>query len=327
MKYKSVAATGKGGPEVLSIIENESHQVQGEEVFIKVLSCGVGYTDVAMRYWRYPGVPNFPFVPGYEIVGQVEAIGENVTKVKVGDIVGALTVYGGYSEYIYLGQDHLVRLPDSLEPCEAAAVILNYTAAWQMLRRVAQVKAGDRVLVTGASGGVGTALLDLGKMENLILYGTASANKHQALNRFGACLIDYKTCDFADVIKKKEPQGLDYAFDSVGGAFIKKSYETLHRDGLLVNYSFNLKSFSNIMKTMFDMMSGIPQGKKGKGYGIAANYKLDKKPILDDIAAIFDLLAAGKIKPLIAERLPLLEAQKANQLLESGNIVGKIVLL
>lgn len=120
---------------------------------------------------------------------------------------------------------------------------------------------------------------------------------------------------------------MDFVFDGVGGAFTRKSYDTLHRGGLLVNYSFNLKSFSTAMKSIFDIMSGIPQGKKGKGYGIAASYNMNKKPILEDIATLFDLLAAGKIKPLITKRMPLLDAAEANRLLESGEVTGKIVLM
>ncbi len=327
MKYKSVIITKKGGPEVLQIVENELRSPDKGEVLIKILACGVGGTDVAMRYWNYPSVPKIPFVPGYEIVGIVEEVGHNVTAVSVGDRVGALTVYGGYSQYIYLKQDHLVKVPKSLDSGEAVTIILNYTSAYQMLKRVAHANEGSHVLITGASGGVGSALLDLGKMENLVLYGTASINKHESLKQSGAFLIDYKSQDFVDIIKKKEPEGLDFVFDGIGGEYIRRSCEILRRGGVLVEYGYALKSFSYLMKTIFDSFSGLVKGKKVRGYGISASYKTNKKPILEDIATLFDLLEKGKIHPLIYKRLPILEAAEANRLLESGQVTGKIVLI
>ena len=327
MKYKSVIISKKGGPEVLQIVENEFRSPDKEEVLIKIQACGVGGTDVAMRYWNYPGVPKIPFVPGYEIVGIVEEVGQNVTAVTKGDRVGALTVYGGYSEYIYLKQDHLVKVPKSLDSGEVAAIILNYTSAYQMLKRVAKVNEGSHILITGASGGVGSALLDMGKMENLVLYGTASIKKHNLLKHSGAVLIDYKSQDFVEIIRKMKPEGLDFVFDGIGGEYIKKSFKILHRGGVLVEYGYSLKSFSYFMKSIFDLLSGIPKGLKAKGFGISASYKMNKKPILEDISTILNLLGKEKIKPLIYKRIPILEAGEANRLLEGGQVTGKIVLI
>ena len=327
MKYKSVIISKKGGPEVLQIVENEFRSPDKEEVLIKIQACGVGGTDVAMRYWNYPGVPKIPFVPGYEIVGIVEEVGQNVTAVTKGDRVGALTVYGGYSEYIYLKQDHLVKVPKSLDSGEVAAIILNYTSAYHMLKKVAKVNEGSHIFITGASGGVGSALLDLGKMENLVLYGTASIKKHDLLKHFGAVLIDYKSQDFVEIIRKMKPEGLDFVFDGIGGEYIKKSFKILHRGGVLVEYGYSLKSFPYFMKSTFDLLSGIPKGLKAKGFGISASYKMNKKPILEDISTIFNLLERGKIIPLIYKRIPILEAAEANRLLEGGQVTGKIVLI
>jgi len=280
-----------------------------------------------MRYWNYPGAPKIPFVPGYEIVGIVEEVGPNISSVKIGDRVAALTVYGGYSEYIYLKEENLVMVPKSVDSGEAAAVVLNYTSAYQMIKKVAQVSEGNNVLITGVSGGVGSALLDLGKMENLILYGTASIQKHDLLKRFGAYLIDYRSQDFVEIIRNKKPEGLDYAFDGVGGDFIRKSIKTLHRRGTLVEYGYSLKSISYFMKTMFDLLSAIPLGVKVKGYGISAKYKMNRQSVLEDITAVLNLLENGKIKPLIYKRMPILEAAEANRLLENGQVTGKIVLI
>jgi NADPH:quinone reductase-like Zn-dependent oxidoreductase len=327
VKYKSIKISKKGGPEVLQTIENEFRSLDKKEVLIKIQACGVGGTDVVMRYWNYPGTPKIPFVPGYEVVGIVQEVGQNVTAVNIGDRVGALTVYGGYSEYIYLKQEHLVKVPKSLDSGEAVAVILNYTSAYQMLKKIANIKEGNNVFITGASGGVGSALLDLGKMYNLVLYGTASIEKHELLKQFGAFLIDYKSQDFVQIMRNKKPEGLDFVFDGIGGDYIKKSFAILHRGGILVEYGYSLKSFSYFMKTLFYMLSGIPKGLKAKGYGISASYKMNKKPILEDISTIFNLLENKKIKPLIYKRIPILKAAEANRLLESGQVTGKIVLI
>jgi NADPH:quinone reductase-like Zn-dependent oxidoreductase len=326
MKFKSVMVTKRGGPEVLQIVENELRPAAPNEVLVKILACGVGHTDVDMRYFKYPGSPKIPFVPGYEMVGIVETVGNRVTRVQVGDVVAALTVYGGYSEYIYLQEENIVKVPKSLDAGEVAAVILNYTAAYQMIKRVAHVKTGDRILIIGASGGVGSALLDLGKMEKLIMYGTAAAEKHEKLRTFGAVLIDYKKQNFVEVLRDKEPDGIDYVFDGVGGPFIKEACKTLRPGGLLVNYSFNMKSFSGFFKSIIDMVSGSKHGKKAKGYGISANYQMDRKSVLEDISTVLDLLEKGKIKPLISKRMSIFEAGAANRMLENGEVTGKIVL-
>ena len=154
MKYKSVLVVKQGGPEFLQVVENELRSPEADEVQIKLLATGVGRTDINYRYGLSPFSPKVPFVPGYEIMGTVEAVGDAVTRVTVGDRVAALTGQGGYSEMIYLGQEHLVPVLPSLDPAEVVAVVLNYVSAYQMLHRMAKVKAGDKVLVNGASGGV-----------------------------------------------------------------------------------------------------------------------------------------------------------------------------
>ena len=326
MQFKSIIISKKGGPEVLKVVEKELVAPVNDEVLIKIQACVVGGTDIIMRHYNFPGTPKIPFVPGYEIVGIVHETGP-LSTFKIGDRVGALTTYGGYSEYITLKPEHLVRVPKSVDAAEAAVIILNYTTAYQMLTRVAKVKAGDKVLITGASGGVGSALLDLGKMYNLELYGTASYQKHEFLAHFDATIIDHRTRNFETILKDIYPQGIDYVFDGVGGAYIKKTIQVLRPGGLLVEYGYSLKSFSYFMKSLFNMFSGIFKGIKAKSYGISVNYKMNKQPVLEDMAELFKLLEVGKIKPLIYKRMSLIEAGEANRLLENGKVTGNIVLI
>jgi NADPH:quinone reductase-like Zn-dependent oxidoreductase len=328
MKYKSVIVTKRGGPEVLQVIENDLRQPAVKEARIKVLATGVGQTDINYRYGYSPLSPKVPFVPGYEVMGIVDAIGEGVTKVAIGDRVAALIGYGGYTEVNYLGQEYLVPVPQTLDPAEVVTVILNYVTAYQMLHRVAKVKAGDKVLIIGASGGVGTALLQLGKLAGLKMFGTASSSKHKLLTELGVTPIDYHTQDFVEVIHQAEPSGLDFVFDGMGGEYGDRGLTVLKRGGKLVAYAAPvglLALLQGLIKLAF--VNIMPNDKSAEFYGITALYMRDKKPFMDDLPQLFKLLEEGKIKPIIAAKFPILEAAKANQLLESGQIIGNIVLL
>lgn len=327
MKYKSVVLTKRGGPHVLQIQENQLKAPKGTMVQIKLFSCGVGGTDIAMRYGYYPFAPEIPFVPGYEIVGKVTAIGPGVTQFKAGDTVAALTVHGGYSEYLHLEEEHLVPVPENIPPDEAVATILNYCTAYQILHRTLDVKKGDKVLIIGASGGVGAALADLGRLAGLKLYGTASSQKHTGLKNQGVIPLDYQSENWMSAMRQKEPNGLDYVIDGVGQQYINKGFSLLKDGGRLVEYGY--PSFMGMLFGIvkIKLLSWAPNGKQGEFYGISAQYKKDKATLHADMRTLFDLLKKGKIKPLIAKRFPILEAAAANRLLESGKISGKIVLV
>ena len=326
MKYKSVIVTRRGSPEVLKTIENDLRAPSDGEARIKILATPVCGPDITARYGHTPFAPKIPFVPGYAIIGVVDAIGKGVTNAAVGDRVAALTVYGGYAEYIFLGQEELIPVPVTLDPAEAVTLILNYVLAYQVLHRSARVKAGDKVLIIGASGGVGTALLQLGKLANLSMYGIASTSKHHVLTEHGATPIDYHTQDFVEVIRQAEPDGLDAVFDGMGGDYLERGFSLLRRGGTLVEYS-NPLSFSGLLRLLAKVIlfNVLPNGKTVKLYGNSSRF--NRRPFLEDWATLFKLLEAGKIKPIIMKKFPILEAAKANELLESGQVIGNIVLL
>ena len=327
MKYKSIIVTRRGSPEVLEIIENDLRAPLAREARIKILASCVCLPDIQARYGHTPFAPRVPFVPGYAIIGVVDALGDRVTNVAVGDQVAALTVFGGYAEYIFLGKQHLIPVPATLDPAEAVTLILNYIVAYQTLHRSAKVKAGDKVLIVGASGGVGTALLQLGKLANLSMYGIASKSKHNILIEYGATPIDYHTQDFVEVIRRAEPYGLDAVFDGMGGDYLKRGFSLLRRGGTLVGYG-NPLSFSRMLHLLGQVIlfNLLPNGKSAKYYGTGIS-RFNRRPFLEDWATLFKLLEEGKIKPIIAEKFPILEAAKANELLESGKVTGNVVLL
>jgi len=330
MQYKSVIVTRKGAPEVLEIVENDLREPLAGEARIKILATCVGRTDIGYRKGELSFAPKIPFVPGYEILGVVDAVGEGVTNVVVGDRVAALIGHGGYTEYIYLGKEHLVRVPATLDPAEAVTLILNYVSAYQMLHRSVEVKPGDKILIIGASGGVGTALLQLGKLSNLRMYGTASLSKHTILTELGAIPIDYHTQDFVNVIRRMEPDGLDFMFDGMGGDYAERGLAVLGQGGTLVEYpapSANLFALLRGIARVAWQQILLKNSRSVKSYGASALYRMDKRPFMDDLSVLFKLLEEGKIKPIIAKKFPILEAAKANELLESGQVIGNIVLL
>ncbi len=334
MKYKNVIVPKRGGPEVMRINEEDLHEPSPGEVRVRILAVPVCLPDVQARYGQSPSKPNLPFVPGYAVIGSVDSIGpekrhsvRNITQFSVGDQVAALTVYGGYAEYIYLAKNQLIPVPPGLDPAEAAILILNYMVAYQTLHRSARVKSGDKVLIIGASGGIGTAFLQLGQLAGLKMYGLASKNKHAILAAHGAIPIDYHNQDFVEVIRRLEPNGLNAVFDGMGGDYIQRGISILGRGGVFVEYG-NPLSIPGLLKVLGKTLltNLLPNWKRARVYGTSTSL-FGRQPFLEDWAALFKLLADGKIKPVIEDRYPILEAAQANARLESGQVVGNLVLL
>ena len=320
---------------MLQIVENELRAPSGDEVRIKIICTGVGFTDVIMRYGNYIFAPKIPFVPGYEIVGIVDALGKKVKGVSIGQRVAALTVHGGYAEYIYLPPEELVAVPDGLDAVEALSLILNYVTAYQMLHREAQVKSGQTVLITGASGGVGNALLQLGQLAGLKMYGTTSKKKQDLVRQLGGIPIDYLGEDFVEVLREQEPEGIDAVFDAIGWRFGWRAYKTLRRGGKLVSFGQTASVQNgkvNVMMGYVDfllpsILNVVPDGKSGTFYGITGLYRKDPLPLREDLPKLFELLAMKKVKPMIDSVLPLTEAVRANKMIENGEVKGKLVLM
>lgn len=334
MKYKSLLVTRCGGPEMLQVVENDLRPPARDEVRIKVLAAAVSRPDVTARRGEalYSGTwlgQKLPFIPGYAVIGDVEAVGERVRTVAVGARVGVLTVTGGYTEVLYWRSDRLIPVPATLDPAEAVPLILNYIVAYQAMHRVAKARAGDKALIIGASGGIGTALLQLGRLAGLEMYAIASQRKHAILTEYGATPIDYRTQDFAAVIRQAEPGGLDVVLDGMMRLdAMRGALSLLRRGGRMVSFG-EPASRSELFRTLWLALHTklTPNGKSLSLYGTSTYFLFDQKSYLEDWAALFQLLAQGKIKPVIAAQFPILEAAKANTLLESGQVIGNVVLV
>jgi NADPH:quinone reductase-like Zn-dependent oxidoreductase len=327
MKYKSVIVTARGAPEVLKVVENELRPPGKGKALIKILAAPVCAPDITTRYGLSPFVPKPPYQPGYAFIGDVETLGPGVSRVSVGDRVAGLTAYGSYAQYIEWDAARLIPVPASLNPAEAAPIILNYIVAYHVMHRWAQVKAGDKVLIVGASGGIGTALLQLGRLADVEMYGLASPDKHHILNEYGAVPIDYHTQDFVDVIHSVQPHGLDAVFEGMAGDYFKRGFSVLARGGTLVGYG-NPLSVSGMFKVLAQtaIFNLLPNGKSAKYYSTGVS-RLKWDMFLEDWAKLFSWMEAGHIQPIIAARFPLLGAAQANQMLEDGQVIGNIVLV
>jgi NADPH2:quinone reductase len=329
--YRAVMLTGKGGPRALDVLKVVTLPVEEPgpgQVRVRVRAAGVGSTDFLVVGGSYRYGPKIPFVPGYEIAGVVDAVGPGVDRLRVGQRVAALTVYGGFGEMLVRDAEHFLPIPDGVSDRDAAAVILNYVTAYQAIHRVAKVQAGQTALVTGAAGGVGTAILQLLRLAGVKTYGAASPAKHATLRALGAVPIDYRAGRLDRLVRALEPNGVDLVFDGIGGANIGPCIGALRRHGHLVAYGFmaatgllaTLAMFVNIL------LGSRLRGRRGSFYGISALYQKDPKPLREDLPKIFSLLAEGKIDPMIAKTFPLLEARGALGFLAAGAVEGKVVL-
>jgi len=334
MKSKRIIIARKGGPDVLQIVEDDLPEPQSGEVRVKILAAGVAFAEVMMRYGMYPGAPSMPFTPGWDLAGVVDRLGAGVTALKEGQKVVALTGFGSYAQYRNIAAQELVPVPDKVDAAEAVAVALSYVTASQMLHRFAHAESGERILVHAAAGGVGTAILQLGKLAGLEMYGTASKGKHEIVSTLGATPIDYRTEDFVERIRSLTSDGVDIVLDAIGGDTTTRSFRTLRKGGRLMAYGFT--SFAGkgnpIPKILAQFLriglwQVLPNGRKAKFYSIQGTEKKHPGWIREDLAKMVALLAEGKINPIIAERIPLAEASRAHELIEGGTTQGKLVLI
>ena len=326
--YRAVMLTKKGGPEVLQVVELPIQAPGQRQLRVRVRATGVGASDLLMFEGNYPFAPKIPFVPGYEVVGVVDAIGDGVSGFYLGQRVAALTVWGGFGELLVREAEDFLPVPDAVSDRDAAAVILNFVTAWQMIHRVAKVQAGQTALVTGAAGGVGTAALQLLRLAGVKTYGAASAKKHDIVRSLGAIPIDYREGPLDRLTRAIEPEGVDYVFDAVGGANIGLCIGALCRGGTVVGFGFmGAPGVLSKLAMFWNLFIGSRlRGRRGGFFGISALYRKDPKPFREDLPEIFALLAEKKIEPLVTRTFALLEARQAIELLAAGSVEGKIVL-
>jgi len=344
MRHTRIVVIRYGGPNELRVIEEECPAPTHGEVRVKVLAAGVALPDVMVREGIHPETPAAPFTPGWDLVGAVDRLGEGVAGIEPGQIVAALPISGAYAEFVCLPQRELVAVPSGLDAAEVVSLVLNYITAYQMMHRSAKVRLGQRVLIHGAAGGVGTALLQLGRLAGLTMYGTCSSRGAAAVSDLGGIPIDYRQQDFVKEIHRLTSEGVDAVFDPIGGAHIWQSREALRPGGRVIDYgntsSLRGAGLASRRPGRRNRLHGIPifalyiaggwllpGRKRVVPYSIQWLKRLRPAWFRQDLVALFDLLQQQRIKPIIARRFPLAEARHAQELLETGGVIGKIVLV
>jgi NADPH:quinone reductase-like Zn-dependent oxidoreductase len=329
MRNTRIVLSALGGPEVFKIIEDDVRDPGTNEVRIRILASGVAFADVLMRRGLYSGVPPLPYSPGYDIVGVVDCVGADVSQWKSGDYVAALIQTGGYSRLIVLPSSELVRVPAGLDPAEAVSLVLNYTTAYQLIHRIAKLSQGDKVLIHGAAGGVGTASLQLGSLVGLKMFGTASKPKHALVAALGGIPIDYRSEDFG-----QRAAGVDAVFDAIGGRNWLRSYRALGKGGRFVGYGMSAAiegGQRNVLLAIASFawlrLASLLPGKSARWYNVMTEKKKQPDQFREDLSRLLAMLQEKLIRPVVAERLPLREAARAHELLERASVSGKIVLI
>jgi NADPH:quinone reductase len=344
MRHTRIIVTHYGGPEELRVVEEECPEPKDGEVRVRVLAAGVSLPDLLMREGVHPETPRLPFTPGWDLVGVVDRLGSGVSGIEPGQVVAALPISGAYAEFVCLSQRELVPVLPGLDAAEAVSLVLNYITAYQMLHRSARVKPGQRALIHGAAGGVGSALLQLGRLAGLEMYGTCSSRGAPAVSDLGAVPIDYEHQDFVEKIHRLTREGVDVVFDGIGGAHMWRSRKALRPGGKVVVYgltsslrggrlawgrSGRRRRFHGMFAYGLYIAGGwlLPGRKRLVPYSIQWLKRLRPALFRQDLIALLDLLRQQKIKPLIAQRFPLAEARHAHELLGKGGVTGKFVLV
>lgn len=340
MKQHKIVMTRRGGPEVLELVEDKIPEPKPGQVRVKVEVVALAFADILIREGMYPGVPKAPLTPGYQLIGVIDAFGDGVREsqeLSKGTHVAALTTIGACAEYLCLPKDEVVPVPEGAAFDQAAILVLNWVTAYQMLHRVAEVTAGQQVLVHGAAGGVGTALVQLARLAGATVYGTASTSKQDAVAASGATPIDYTCSDFVERIAElTDGAGVDIVFDAVGGANLWRSRRCLRSGGVLVSYGFSSglrngrkRSGLTAPSTLasVQLMSLIPDGRRAQFYAIQTCKKNHPEWYRHDLTALLDLLLHKNIEPVVARRMPLDQIEQAHQLLGASALTGTIVLM
>jgi NADPH:quinone reductase len=320
-----------GDPERLEVVHAPLPTAGRGEVRVRVLASSLNYTEVLIRRHLYPQTMRLrpPFVMGYDVVGEIDQLGEGVHDLRIGDRVADMTVVGSNADYRTLRANDVARVPVGLDAAEAATLILSWTTAYQLLHRAAQAQPGQRVLVHGAAGAVGQALLVLGRLADLELWGTVRGEHMALVRELGATPIDYQHEDFTRVV----PGGFDVIVDGIGEDGYRRSYAALKPGGLLcaIGFSASVQAQRRMIPIVREiarlyLWRLLPGGKRARFYSVNAMRARHPTWFNEDLERLFGLLATGAIRPRVAERISFDEVAEAHRRLEAGGLEGKLVL-
>lgn len=337
MAWQHIVLNAFGGPDQLTLVtEPELPEPASGQVRVRVLAAGTGFTDTIIRRGQYVDIKQKPpFTPGYDWYGVVDKLGAGVSALQVGQYVADMPGIGGYTQYLCVDAGQVVPAPEGLDPAEAVCMLLSYTTAYQMLTRVRHIPPGSKCLVHAAGGAVGTALLELGRLQGLVMLGTASAGKKALVESLGARHIDYRNEDFVARARQLSGGGVDVVFDTIGGQNWARSYACLKRGGSLIGFgalqiTTGEESTASLLwgfAKLLLLWKLLPDGKHSTFYNVLTRRKKRPDEFKADVQALFALLKAGKLHPAIEARVPLAQAAAVHHRIDRAEVKGKIVLM
>lgn len=327
-RMKKVVITEFGDESKLAIVGDELPDPSAGEVQLSVEYSIVSGSDVNMRRGTYPFQRKPPLTPGYSVVGKVRLNGKGSSKFKIGERVACLSKYDGQAELINLPERFLVRVSDGVDLKAAVSLVLDWVTAYQMLHRVAHVESGNRIFVHGLSGGVGAALLSLGRIQGAQVFGTASPMKHDELRRLGAVPFDYSNKSWISAVQQLG--GVEAVFDPLGYESFDESYSVLKKGGIVVAYGLNLPALKKIPRppafpVFVKLLSRnllFWSGKRTTFYGI----RRGSKNFTPDLELLLEWLKSGRISVPIKATFKLEDIQKAHREYASSARMGSIVI-
>jgi NADPH:quinone reductase len=327
---KAIQISRTGGSDVLDYVDVPTPSPGPGEVLVKADAIGVNYFDTMIRTGRYRWMPKLPFILGNEMSGHVTALGRDVRKLKVGQpvfIAGyEIGNRGGlYAEYAAVPEQAAVPLPESIDADKATA-LTNYQLAWILLHHAARGVTPKTVLVYGAAGGVGTALIDVARQCGATVIGTAGSAEKCAFarDRGAAHAIDYNSEPVVErVLSLTGGRGADVIFDHVAGKAFADGLKMVAPLGMIVSYAV----LGGMPETdLFKEMRANVERSPAVRCFTMHTYDHMEEPRREAMMRAIELLGSGRVNPAIAARIPLSEAHRAHDLIESRQATGKIVL-
>ena len=336
---KALVITEHGPPEVLRVEERPDPEPRPGEVRIRVRAAGVNFADLLSRVGLYPDAPKPPCVVGYEVAGDVDALGQGVAGLEVGQRVMAACRFGGYAQLAVANEGAVLALPDGWSYSEGAAMPVTYATAYAGLVRFGGLRAGERVLIQAAGGGVGIAATQIVKLVGAEVYGTASPSKHNVIRGFGVDHpVDYRTHDVVDEVRRiaGEEHPIDLALDAIGGRSFRQSFALLRAGGRLVCFGASevqagerrspLRALRVIAQMpRFNPLKLMSASKSVIGLNMLTLW--DERQSLDElIEPLRDWIEQGRLRPVVAQEFRLDDGAAAHRYMHERNNIGKVVL-
>jgi putative PIG3 family NAD(P)H quinone oxidoreductase len=321
---RAIVISAPGSPGVLKIEERPMPGEGPSDVLVRVEAAGVNRPDIMQRLGRYAPPPGASDVPGLEVAGTIERVGPEVERWRPGDRVCALVAGGGYAEFCAVPEPQCLPIPTRLDRVHAAAIPETFFTVWTNLFQRAALSQGESVLIHGGTSGIGTTAIQLASAFGAVAFATAgSDDKCAACERLGARAINYRTTDFVQAIRElTENQGVNVILDIIGGEYFGRNMECLAKDGRLVQIGLQ-----GGMKAEINLSVLMQRRATLTGSTLRPRTVQEKGAIARDLEVhVWPLLAAGTVKPLVHSVFPLERAADAHRALESGNVIGKVVL-